>query len=90
MTTQRRVVVPLLLPAMASGFILMFIVGVREFTLPLVLYSQDNVVLSVLLWHLFQGGQTTQAAALATIIVALVVPVVFVARRYLTPRALSE
>ncbi len=90
MTTQWRIVVPLLLPAMASGFILMFIVGVREFTLPLVLYSQDNVVLSVLLWHLFQGGQTTQAAALATIIVVLVVPVVFVARRYLAPRALSE
>lgn len=90
LTTQRRVVVPLLLPALASGFILMFIVGVREFTLPLVLYSQENVVLSVLLWHLFQGGQTTQAAALASLIVALVLPIIFLARRLFRPRALSE
>ena len=39
LATQRRVLVPLLLPALASGFILLFIVGVREFTIPLVLYS---------------------------------------------------
>lgn len=89
-TTQLRIVVPLLLPAMTSGFILMFIVGVREFTIPLVLYSQENIVLSVLLWHLFQGGQTTQAAALATLIVALVLPVIFMARRVFTPRSLTE
>lgn len=89
-TTQWRIVMPLLAPAMASGFILMFIVGVREFTIPLVLYSQENIVLSVLLWHLFQGGQTTQAAALATLIIALVVPVIFGARRLFAPRALTE
>lgn len=89
LTTQWRIVVPLLLPALASGFILLFIVGVREFTLPLVLYSQDNVVLSVLLWHLFQGGQTTQASALATLMVLLVLPFVFIARRFLAPRALA-
>ena len=57
LTTQRRVLLPLILPALTSGFILLFIVGVREFTLPLVLYSQENVVLSVLLWQLFQNGQ---------------------------------
>ncbi len=90
LTTQWRVVMPLMLPALASGFILMFIVGVREFTIPLVLYSQENIVLSVLLWHLFQGGQTTQAAALASLIVALVLPVIFLARRLFMSRALSD
>lgn len=89
-TTQLRIVLPLLLPTIASGFILMFIVGVREFTIPLVLYSQENVVLSVLLWHLFQGGQTTQAAALGTLIVAMVVPVIFLARRLLRTKSLSD
>ena len=57
--------VPLMLPALTAGFILLFIVGVREFTIPLVLYSQDNVVLSVLLWQLFQTGQPAPSAALA-------------------------
>jgi iron(III) transport system permease protein len=46
LTTQRRVLLPLILPALTAGFILLFIIGVREFTLPLVLYSQENVVLS--------------------------------------------
>ena len=79
-----------MLPALSAGFILLFIVGVREFTMPLVLYSQDNVVLSVLLWQLFQSGQPALSAALASIIVAVVLPVIFVARRPLARRTLAE
>ena len=52
LATQRRILIPLMLPALGAGFILLFIVGVREFTIPLVLYSPDNVVLSVLLWQI--------------------------------------
>jgi iron(III) transport system permease protein len=89
LATQRRILLPLMLPALASGFILLFIVGVREFTIPLVLYSQDNVVLSVLLWQLFQYGQPAPSAALASIIIAVVLPIVFLARRYLTGRSLG-
>jgi iron(III) transport system permease protein len=88
--TLRRVLIPLMLPALSAGFILLFIVGVREFTIPLVLYSQDNVVLSVLLWQLFQSGQPASSAALASIIIAVVLPVVFVARRTLIRRSLAE
>jgi iron(III) transport system permease protein len=88
--TLRRVLVPLMLPALSAGFILLFIVGVREFTIPLVLYSQDNVVLSVLLWHLFQSGQPAASAALASIIIAVVLPVIFVARRTLARRSLAD
>jgi len=84
------VLIPLMLPALSAGFILLFIVGVREFTIPLVLYSQDNVVLSVLLWQLFQSGQPASSAALASIIVAVVLPVIFVARRTLARRTLAE
>ena len=88
--TQRRVMIPLLLPALTSGFVLLFIVGVREFTIPLVLYSQDNVVLSVLLWQLFQYGQPAPSAALASLIVLVVLPVIFAARRLLTARPVSQ
>jgi iron(III) transport system permease protein len=89
LATLRRVLIPLMLPALAAGFVLLFIVGVREFTIPLVLYSQDNVVLSVLLWQLFQSGQPAPSAALASIIIAVVLPVIFVARRTLARRALA-
>jgi iron(III) transport system permease protein len=86
LTTQRRVLLPLILPALTSGFILLFIIGVREFTLPLVLYSQENVVLSVLLWQLFQNGQPAPSAALGTIMIAVVLPVIFLTRRILGAR----
>jgi iron(III) transport system permease protein len=88
--TQRRILVPLMLPTLSAGFILLFIVGVREFTIPLVLYSPDNVVLSVLLWQLFQSGQPAAAAALASIVIAVVLPVIFVARRTLARRSLAD
>jgi iron(III) transport system permease protein len=88
--TQRRILVPLMLPTLSAGFILLFIVGVREFTIPLVLYSPDNVVLSVLLWQLFQSGQPAPSAALASIIIAVALPVIFLARRALARRALTD
>ena len=90
LATQRRVLLPLLLPALASGFILLFIVGVREFTIPLVLYSPDNVVLSVLLWQMFSSGQPALSSALASIIIVVVIPVIFLARRTFVRRSLAE
>jgi iron(III) transport system permease protein len=90
LATQRRILLPLMRPALAAGFILLFIVGVREFTIPLVLYSPDNVVLSVLLWQLFQSGQPAPSAALASIIVAVALPVIFVARRTFARRVVAE
>ncbi|EAQ10897.1 putative iron(III)-transport system permease [Rhodobacterales bacterium HTCC2654] len=83
-STQWRVVLPLMRPALFSSFVLLFIVGVREFTLPLILHSPDNVVLSVLLWRLYQNGDTIGAAALGSLIVLLVIPIVILARRALS------
>jgi iron(III) transport system permease protein len=90
LTTQARVMLPLILPALTAGFVLLFIVGVREFTLPLVLYSQENVVLSVLLWQLFQNGQPAPSAALGSIIIAVVLPVILLTRRFLGARSIAE
>ena len=90
LSTQRRILLPLLMPTLVSGFILLFITGVREFTMGLMLYGQDNVVLSVLLWRLFESGEAAASAALATIIIALVIPIVFIARRYLSPRGYAD
>lgn len=82
-TTFRRIVLPLVSPALVAGFVLLFIIGFREFTLPMVLSSADNLVLSVMLWRLFEDGRAAEAAAVATAIILLVVPVIFVVRRIL-------
>jgi iron(III) transport system permease protein len=85
-TTVVRIVLPLLLPSLVASFLLLFVVGVREFTLPLVLGSRDNVVLGVVLWRLFEDGHIAEASAVASMVIAAVVPVVFVLRRYVVRR----
>jgi iron(III) transport system permease protein len=90
LTTQIRIVLPLLRAGLIASFILLFIVGVREFTISLILYSPENVVLSVLLWHFFTDGHGALSAALATLIIILVVPVVLLARSYVAPRSLTD
>ncbi len=84
--TVRRVVLPLLAPSLLASFLLLFIVGFREFTIPLVLQSQDNWVLSVIMWRLQADRQTAQAAAVGTLILLFVTPVIFVLRRHLLSR----
>jgi iron(III) transport system permease protein len=86
LTTLRRVALPLLAPSLVGAWVLLFVVGVREFTLAMVLGSPDNVVLSVIMWRLFSTGETAQAAALAVLVLVLVIPVIFLVRRTLLPR----
>ena len=74
---------PLLAPSLLASFVLLFIIGFREFTLPVLLQSRENEVLSVIMWKLFVGNQTSQAAAVGTTIVVLIIPVIFVMRRLL-------
>ncbi len=87
LTTIRRVVLPLLAPSLLASFVLLFIIGFREFTLPILLQSQDNLVLSVVLWNLMVANKSADAAALGSLIVLCVAPVIVFARRLLTGRA---
>jgi iron(III) transport system permease protein len=82
----RRIVLPLLGPSLLASFVLLFIVGFREFTIPMILQSQDNWVLSVIMWKFQADRQTAQAAAVGTLILAFVTPVIFVLRRQLLAR----
>jgi iron(III) transport system permease protein len=84
--TIGRVVLPLLAPSLMASFLLLFIVGFREFTIPMILQSQDNWVLSVIMWKLQADRQTAQAAAVGTMILLFVTPVIFVLRRHLLSR----
>lgn len=84
--TILRIVLPLLSPALLANFVLLFIVGFREFTLPVILQSQDNMVLSVIMWTLFVSNKTADAAAVGTLIVICVVPVIVFGRRLLLGR----
>jgi iron(III) transport system permease protein len=62
--TIRRVVAPLLLPALASMWIWVAIQSVRFVTLPLMLQTgPDNTVLASYLWRRWEAGDTSVVAA---------------------------
>jgi iron(III) transport system permease protein len=63
MRTQFSIVLPLILPSIVASAAFLFVAGVREFIMPLMLYSPNNVVLSVLLLQLQQAGNSSGAAA---------------------------
>lgn len=88
-TTFRRVVWPLLVPAVVLVWLLLFIVSFREFTLGMLLFRPDNIVLGVHLWKLYERGLIAEAGALGVVMILVVLVVGFLARRYLVPK-LSE
>ncbi|MDP6429067.1 MAG: iron ABC transporter permease [Rhodospirillales bacterium] len=85
-TTVRRVVLPLMGPSILASLVLLFIIGFREFTIPLILMSEDNMVLSIILWRLFENLELSKAAAVGILIIIFVIPIIFLMRRFLLPK----
>jgi iron(III) transport system permease protein len=72
---MRRVLLPLLLPAMMYAWIWTALLAYRELTLPVVLTTSGNQTLSMIVWGLVQTSSFGQASAVALIMVALMVPI---------------
>ncbi|MGH8700971.1 MAG: ABC transporter permease subunit, partial [Burkholderiales bacterium] len=86
LTTFRRILLPLLAPAVILSWLLLFIVSFREFTLGLLLFRPDNIVLGVHIWKLYERGYIQEASALGFLMLAFVLVLGFCVRRFLVPR----
>jgi iron(III) transport system permease protein len=64
-----RIVVPLLLPAFIGGWIWVASHAFRNFSVPLVLTSRDNMLLSVLMWRAWDDGSPGQTSALGVLLI---------------------
>jgi len=71
----RYVLLPLLTPTLLYAFLWIALLTFRELTLAVVLSTSGNLTLPVMIWSLWLGGGLGQAAALAMIMLALMVPV---------------
>ncbi len=72
--TFRRIVLPLLWPSFARGFLWMFVRSIQETTIALMLYTAGNQTLSVVLWFLWveeNNFPLASAAALPIMIVTM-------------------
>jgi iron(III) transport system permease protein len=63
-TSLRRILLPMLWPQFLNGWLWVVAHSLRDLTMPLMLMSTGNLVLSSALWLLWSGGDVTTAAAL--------------------------
>jgi iron(III) transport system permease protein len=62
---------PLLAPAMINVFFWVAVHAMQELSMALMLYNPDTVVISTMIWSMWQNGRTTDAAALGVILIIL-------------------
>jgi len=70
-TTLRRIILPLLVPGMVSGWILMATMFLRELTLSVVLSRPGSEVLAVQILRFSEDGQWGRLSALGIIMIAI-------------------
>ncbi|MEM4186656.1 MAG: hypothetical protein QW801_05200, partial [Candidatus Caldarchaeum sp.] len=76
MSSVRRVVLPLLRPAMVGAWVYAFIVSFRELSASVLLVAPGTEVISVLLWGLWINGEDRQFAAAIIILVSILAVVI--------------
>jgi iron(III) transport system permease protein len=69
----RRIVVPLVTPALVNGWLWVAAHSLRDVTFPLMLVSGTNTVIGMLLWEYWARGQVTEASATAVFLVVVLV-----------------
>lgn len=68
-----RVLIPLIRPTVLNGCLLIFMASMKNLTLPLMLSSSDNPVLSTLIWSRWEYGLVTETAVVSVLMTALTV-----------------
>jgi iron(III) transport system permease protein len=66
--TIRKILVPLMIPALFAGWIYVFLITIRELSLALLLYSPGSQVVSVTIWELWENGRIGELAAFSLVI----------------------
>ncbi|NEI73145.1 ABC transporter permease subunit [Rhizobium lusitanum] len=61
---MRKIVAPLVIPSLASGWLFIFLLASKEMTLPLLLAGPNSQVVAVAMFDLLNNGQSAAVAAL--------------------------
>jgi iron(III) transport system permease protein len=69
--TLRRITVPLLAPAMINVFFWVAVHAMQELSMALMLYNPNTVVVSTMIWNMWQNGKTADAAVLGVLLIVL-------------------
>jgi iron(III) transport system permease protein len=74
--TARRVLMPLVMPALLNGWLWMALLTYRELTVASVLYSPGNITLPLVVWNYWLNGQFGVASAISLVLLGLLTPLV--------------
>jgi iron(III) transport system permease protein len=77
-TTLRRVIAPLLAPAIFSGWLFIFLLATRVLSLPILLAGPNSQTMAVAMFDMWSNGQGTELAALGLSWTALMTVIAFV------------
>ncbi len=80
-TTLRRITLPLLKPGMVAGWLLLFVIFLREFPISVLLYKGGLEVLSVAVWYFVEHETAVRTAAVAMVQVGLLLGAIVLFRR---------
>jgi iron(III) transport system permease protein len=69
--TLRKITMPLLAPAMINVFFWVAVHAMQELSMALMLYNPETVVVSTMIWSMWQNGRTADAAVLGVILILL-------------------
>ena len=79
-STFRSIVLPLLMPSLAAGWLWVAIHSGRELTVALLLQSSSNRIISAYVFQQFFGGRLNLAAAAGVLLVAIIIVLVVLTR----------
>lgn len=68
--TTWKVLFPLMIPALFAAWIYVFLITIRQLSVPLLLYSPGSQVISVTIWELWENGRIGELAAFSFVITA--------------------
>ena len=67
--TLLKITVPLLAPAMINVFLWVAVHAMQELSMALMLYNPDTVVVSTVIWSMWQNGKTADTAVLGVMLI---------------------
>ena len=77
--TFRRVLLPLLMPGLLSGWIYILVVSFRELSSSILLYTSGTEVLGILIWEQWENGSSVIVSAIGVLMVFALVVLVSIA-----------
>ena len=88
-TTLRRITIPLLKPGIFAGWVLLFIIFLRELSISIILYSSGTETLSVGVYYLTNYENETLTSALSMTQTVMLLVCVYIFRRVAGREALT-